>query len=360
VNDSGVDIVEFLRILADVFEECGDCEKLRLKIAEKLNLKNRGGNWQAETCLTPFRGARRTPARIEKTATSKSARKTIPIPVENELENSHKAITPRTVAQQVVVKGGRIRQIKLPKVKNPEPEPKVPPSVKPVFDYWQAHGLRMPKGNTKAFTQCVKAVRAILTGTFFRNIDPQANRKYDYEEIRRSIANFALAATNAEFEPRNKRYLLGLDINGFFCTPYAHVIKSWFLMSLESRPVLLRANQRTVEPLEDTHEDLTFTITRKFYNGNVPGNLAQTVKNSFITSAEKMHNFYHSTYLQNVIMSPEPIGQIVDYMLECLAKVFGRGSIKPANCSSDWTFTQCLPEYLSEINAWDSGDLESD
>lgn len=353
------ELVELLRELADALEQGGECENCDLKNRLKYTLQNRVGKWQGVTCLSPVRGRARTRALCFATPPAKPGRKTIPISVENEPENPLNAVQPRTVSQQVVIKSGRIRQQKLPKVKVAEPEPEPPPSVKPVFDYWLAHGLRMPRSNTKASDQCVRSVQAILRGTFFKNFDSRANRKYDYEEIRSSIANFALAATNMEFEPVNKEHLLKLDINGFFFSPFAKVVKSWFLRCLETPP---RVSRGHVEAVEDSHPGLTDLIMRKFYNRRVPENLSQSTLNTFISAAQKMHDFYHHTYLRNVFMSPEPIGQVVDYMLECLANTFGRASIKPANCASDWTFTQCLPDYLSEINAWDSGsiDIESD
>lgn len=345
-----------LQVLTTVVDQFGDGKNVTKIISQK-----QGVETGFQKPLPPVRGracaGACTPAytvyapahapACTRVARTKKPRRLIPLPQ----NSSEEKIAPRKLLPVATVSKHRNIVKSKPESIAEKLIYELPPSVKPVWDYWVAQDLRVPNPNTKIFKQDILAVQKVLRGTFFRTFDPTKNRKFTYGEIRQAIARFAQAATNPDYEPANKNHLRKLTLSGFFWSAYAKRYKSYFLLFTEEKPKLMRGQ---AEPLEDLNPTLTEALVRKHYR-TPPDDLTQHTRNQFITGAAKLRHFYDKIYLRNVSLSPEPIGQIIDYMCECLAKTFGHANVKPANYASDWTFKQALPEYLSEIAAWDIG-----
>lgn len=337
-------------VLRDVFLQWCDSEKITLKtgVGNRGVLNPfppvRGACAHAGAELNIRAGAR---AREDRNADPvKKKRRLIPLPqIQQEKSDSPK---PRTIASQVILKNNRIKKSKPAKEKSAI-QYEIPTSARPVWDYWTALGLRVPKPNTKTFKDDIRAIQKVLRGTFYRYHEPTKNRVFTCNEVKQAIARFALAATNSDYEPARKTHLQKLTPSMFFWSPYAKRCKSYFLLFTEEKPIL-RHNE--VEAREDFNPTLTDILIRKHYH-TVPENITQHTRNYFIKGAAMLKDFYQNQYLRNISLSPEPIGQLVDYLRACLSKVFGHASVKPANYASEWTFNQCLPEYLSEIGAWD-------
>ena len=110
--------------------------------------------------------------------------------------------------------------------RNEEATPPIP-SIKRIVNIWWALGMTKHRNGTKLMKNIDNAVRRLRLGTFFDDKSDYLEyrgRRFTDEEIVRAINNFALAATNPDYEPTPggyKNYLRSMSLLAFFYDDYA-------------------------------------------------------------------------------------------------------------------------------------------
>jgi hypothetical protein len=182
----------------------------------------------------------------------------------------------------------------------------IPPSVKPVFDFWLACGFKLPGPTTSGLKTLVNSILMFKRGAFF-NGKPGMEEYYNMPrstnaDIIKAIKNFDLAAHNMDYEPSNvteykdklaKTSMLTFMYNQYNPNGLKNGNSSMLLKYMKGPPPLLGRSER---PLEDNNEIITKMLRQKYINEALAGidpGLTVAQENDFIRAAEMCSKYYN-------------------------------------------------------------------
>lgn len=259
-----------------------------------------------------------------------------------------------------VDKAARIRQLAAEhknKItsKTPKPLPPIAPprETQAIIDLWNGLGLTKHKNpDTKVYRQAVNDIARLVRGAFFKGRlnGGQENRRFTYSEIATAIQNFALAATNPDYQPSNgyKNKLRGYSLPQFFWSEFAEKNKSLFLIYLEGPPPLCDNPVRAEAELNPRLTNRIKALYQKSLGGVVPSNYTSSQQNKFIRSANRLHTFF--TKVRGQFNSPTSVYEVADMMYDALLDDKGGdpSKIEIGHFCSDRMFDKLLPAYLNK------------
>lgn len=243
----------------------------------------------------------------------------------------------------------------------PEPEQKkevvVPKTIQTIIDFWVNSGLCKHRTNSKVFRDSVNFIKKVMRGNLFnQNFDYNKyhNRKFIQEEIILSIKNFALAATNLDYQPTGdyKNRLKSISMVSFFYNSYSKSDKSLFIKYFENPPEIIHY---PVKPIEDKYPPYTKAF-KKIYREKILGNIppkngfGEVNENKFkkagIMTAEffKKHRNKMSLGFMSMQSPTEFVQLVYDALLGSLDGETTR--ITPGWLCSEAMFNDRLPKYL--------------
>ena len=245
----------------------------------------------------------------------------------------------------------------------PRPAPPPPPAyVTDIITWWETHGLRKSRIDTKVWLDNSHSIRRLFRGIFFNpiaNLKEYHGRKFTTSELKTAILRFASSAIDPTYEPSNPSYkknLKSYSISQFLYNPMTeNGDKSFFLKYLNDSP--LKASQSIkVKEVSTEHKmfvDPIVKVYKRFYTSKVMGDikvkLTSQDENNFISGAKKLSNFIlHNGDLLKTVQGDEDLAQI---LCEAIWKNVNEDSTK---LSSGWfrseaVFNRILPSYLTKI-----------
>lgn len=244
----------------------------------------------------------------------------------------------------------RKRTVLLPgEKKDSLPKPKAVrrgPVIDQILEYWKDSGLHLPAESTKGFREGVKKIRGVLAGTLF-------GKKFSPIEIKRSIDNFSLSATDMDFEPIQlaaKKKLRKLSISDFIENSFMKET-SFFLRYVKNEPI----PSKRVQPLEDKHPRLTALLKRTFRDevlGGVSAEFSVSDSNKFVLAAKRAKEFLAANRKKINPFFVNSDENIADALWKSVRKDCDKVSdLSPGWLCSDLTFNRRFPRYLNAEGA---------
>lgn len=264
--------------------------------------------------------------------------------------------TPHTLSVRERVQQGE--QIKSPDPPKPHRPIIIPVKLQELMDYWSSLGLSAHRPGSKALAQTVATLKQLFKGTIFNGTTYTVPTDITMQKIKKAMYNYALAATNAIYEPASqslKSNLRRISLGNWVYnshTQHSGLIKYW------SQEPLLCTNNVI---LHQDNERLTSNLTKHYLEatgeGSVNGN-----RNKFIAGANKLFKFYKEQYMPNMNSfnpSIDTAFNLAGHLVTALVKRFGSDNLTPGHLSSEYTYTDVLPHYLNHIMAWDRSENQN-
>ena len=242
--------------------------------------------------------------------------------------------------------------------------PFIPKEAKDVIAYWNNSGLQNHNNpNTKLYRNVIIAVKRLKSGTFFKSLPINGNysqyktKQWTYDEIIEAVSNFALAATNCDYEPKSeksKEWLRKQPLPSFLWNEYLpdKAERSLFLKYFESKPELTKQSMR---PLKDEYPKMTKIIEKvyneKVYDGVEPQNLPVNIKNCFIKAAKRQSEYITKLVKQRKIRAYfiQTNRLKAELLVDAaLANLQSPRELRPHYLCSDYMFDDIFPRYLSD------------
>ncbi len=244
----------------------------------------------------------------------------------------------------------------------PKEEVKLPiPSIKAIVDHWAFLGMTEHRSGTKLMKKIDTAIRRLRLGTFFDDKSDylkHRDRRFTDKEIVTAINNFALAATNPDYEPTPggyKNHLRSMSLLAFFYDEYGtEGSRSLFVRYLESAPLLLKLPAREI-PDPDPH---ITNVLKNFYIKKVLGGVETELPivdmNKFRKATALTLEFFnsHKNKLQDYVRARGMIEfahSVCRAMRDNVDESVGGDwkKVTPGWFCSDVFFNKALPAYLN-------------
>jgi len=222
-----------------------------------------------------------------------------------------------------------------------------PKVVEEIINFWNTLGLHNAQPGTKTYNENIRQVKRAMRGS----LSCAEGRKFNKEEIIKSITNFHLAATHPHYHPPESKYKKSLTKIPLAYYVYSkHSSRSYLEEYLEP-PKKIEQQEHP----EDKYPNLTKYYANfyldKVLGGIKPKNgLSQYDMNHFVRAAERTAEFYkeHEDKMElrgAGIYSLLQFGELVTEALE--QSVNGDlHKLTPGWFSSDTMFDKRLPAFL--------------
>lgn len=166
--------------------------------------------------------------------------------------------------------------------------------MKKIIDYWINKNLPFHREGTKTYAIAMDRLKALLKGTLFNGMDDKSlhNRIFSFEEIKRSIDNFVLAAYNLDYEPVDKKFLSSVDFVNFFYTTVSWSTKSFFLKYLVEKPSLRKDSK--IFAVKDINPEATKILMawyKKTFSGR-DSSFSLKNRNDLVYAVNELKRFY--------------------------------------------------------------------
>jgi hypothetical protein len=225
-----------------------------------------------------------------------------------------------------------------------------------ILSFWHVQGLSRNNPDTKYTKTANLYISRLLSGTMFNNapgFTSQANTPFTVDQIKKSISNFATAATCSQYEPRNKAFLQKVKLgdfiyNGFAAGPNGRTGRSFFLQYLNTRPKKI-ITEIVVPNQFPKIAELYKAWYKRVVLGGVDAALSEKDENHFKLAARKTNDFLIKN--RSKFVAEMNIDLLKLAKLTCEAILSDNQNkvhlIQPSWISSNHTFERRLPAYLS-------------
>lgn len=249
----------------------------------------------------------------------------------------YKLQTPSPIPKNYIKNHSPVGKEDLDKIYYKQPAPiKVTRKAQEIIEYWVEEGLRMPVSNA---------------GSCYKHIAINVNlalKKYDIEQIKIAISNFALMALDPAFEPSDiavKKTLKRLYLYQFVSNPFGKV-KSYLEWCVEREPIPAKKN---VEVIPDKYPSIT-NYMKNFYLKKVLCGLrdidfTKKEENAFRNASKRLADFYHKT-IDLMGMNPPSLMELAKKLCYAVFETANGRTITPWWFGSDVSFTKTLPDLL--------------
>lgn len=256
------------------------------------------------------------------------------------------------------------RKIEILKKETTKPTPKTPQEIQELIQFWCGLGLVQHKNpEKKVYQEASKMLQKLMKAKFFEkdsNYPKYADYKFTKQEIIDTFKEFALSATNFNYQPQAgsyKTFLGKTSLPNFLYNNKTQ--KSLFIQFFEEKAVLLKDSQMLVEDLDQE----TTVILKHLYEKKItkikPLKYDSRDENNFRKTSNNLKLFYELN--RNIVVGEfnllgSDIGakrKRADYLFEAIMASIGDNSelkmlITTSWLCSDKTFNERLPKYLNE------------
>ena len=223
-----------------------------------------------------------------------------------------------------------------------------PKAIQEIIDFWHLLGLHQTQPDTKTYNENIRQLKKALRGT----LSCCGGQKFTRNEIKLSITNFHLAATDPNYTPpvgsKHKQNLSRMSLSYFIYYPYGNV--SYMIEYLEKPKLVEHAEREEDEHPEITKYFVSFYI-RETLGGVRPKNgFSQMDMQNFITASKRTVEFFkeHKSKMNlhlTSIYNERGFAKLICESLEHSTN--GElDKLSPGWFSSDAMFNKRLPTFL--------------
>lgn len=168
-----------------------------------------------------------------------------------------------------------------------------------IIDCWISNDLSFHTEGTKTYAKAIDNLKLLLQGKLFNTFADKSNhnRKFSFEEIKRSINNFVMAAYNLDYEPANKTFLQKVNFVNFFYSLFPcprEEDKSLFLKYLLGKPAFIKDSK--IYTAKDDHPEATKILVDWYKKtfGNRDSAFSLKNKNDLVYAVKEIEKFYEA------------------------------------------------------------------
>ncbi len=223
----------------------------------------------------------------------------------------------------------------------------LPKPIQTIIDNWKNLGFKVPNEDTKAFGLTTTAIRHLLTGREFTNIEGLEqywNRSFTLQEIISVVFDFHLATTH---DPAYRNKTKNIYFHQFVHNPFNKAIgvsASLFLYHLENKDACPLYKHKVAE---DTNPEITSLLIKQYEKVTACMFATMTIpqQNKFTVAATKLLQFCKDNETRFLCVMSMDI--LVTELMQALTDHYSSGRVlEPGNLCSAYTFTRILPQHL--------------
>lgn len=217
-----------------------------------------------------------------------------------------------------------------------------------LMEFWASQGFKLPDPQkaTKTYNKTIQAIKKVMAG----NLIPGDKRKFNPDQIKESIAKFAMYVFDPCYGPPQNvkdRHIRKTGLKGFLYNSFGNGTKSYFIKFVDEEV----QERKDIPMVPDKHPEVTNKLRNFFFAYPLAGfkkKLNEKEENHFRLSVKKLDELYQRKgHRFNGIT--RGVHEMADLLCDSIKHYYGSNvtKVSPGSFSSSFAFSNLI-KYMNE------------